>query len=194
MNKKQEKILNTSTKLFIQYGVKKTTMDDIANTGNISKVTIYKYFGDKESLYLAVGKFIFEHYLYLLKNHVSNDKVIDEKLANVMDTLVDFVISNKLTLCEDLSKLNDALQSEYCNFNAEYKRSITRLIDEGRDIGKIKKEISSDIVFYYIDMGISYFQNNVDYRQKMLSDTAFQNEFIDFILSNIFIKDGEYNN
>lgn len=187
MNTKQEKILNSSIKLFIQYGIKKTTMDDIANSANVSKVTIYKYFGDKESLYLSVGKSIFRHYLAILDYQVDENTITDKKLANVMDTLIDLVVSNKLTLCEDLSRLNDKLQDEYNSFNTEYKQLITRLVDEGKQADKIKKDISSEIAFHYIDMGISYFQNNVEYRQKMLNDNEFQSKFMDFILSNIFI-------
>lgn len=194
MNAKQEKILITTIKLFIQYGIKKTTMDDIAHTANVSKVTIYKYFGDKDSLYLAVGTSIFEHYLFLLKEQVNQEEPLDKKLIRVMDTLTDFVASDKLTLCKNLSGFNDALENEYYNFNTEYKHLITKLIDEGKQIGTIKQGISSDIAFYYIDMGVSYFQNNIDYRQKMLNEPAFQNEFMDFILSNIFIKEGENNN
>jgi AcrR family transcriptional regulator len=52
MNIKAEKILNTTIKLFIHEGVKKTTMDEIAEKANVSKVTIYKYFIDKDTLYL----------------------------------------------------------------------------------------------------------------------------------------------
>lgn len=193
MINKQQKILNSAIKLFIQYGMRKTTMDDIAQRANVSKVTIYKYFGDKESLYLEVGKSIFEKYMSILHRQVNTDESIDNKLHNVINTLTDFVVKNHLTLCKDLSRLNDSLEEEYAYFNAEYKLLITQLIDEGKNIGRIKNNINSNIAFYYVDMGISYFQNNIDYRERMLNDTAFQNEFMTFILSNIFIKDGEYN-
>ena len=51
MNKKENKILNTTINLFIRDGIKKVTMDDIAEYAKSSKVTVYKYFVDKDTLY-----------------------------------------------------------------------------------------------------------------------------------------------
>jgi len=36
--------------LFMQYGLKSVSMDDIANKMGISKKTIYQYYADKEAL------------------------------------------------------------------------------------------------------------------------------------------------
>lgn len=43
-------ILEKSIKIFLKFGFKSTTMDDIANKMAISKKTIYKYFKNKEQL------------------------------------------------------------------------------------------------------------------------------------------------
>jgi len=43
-------ILKKSIKIFLKFGFKSTTMDDIANKMAISKKTIYKYFKNKEQL------------------------------------------------------------------------------------------------------------------------------------------------
>ena len=46
----KEKILEKAGEIFVKYGVKRVTMDDIANSLSISKKTIYKYFRNKEKL------------------------------------------------------------------------------------------------------------------------------------------------
>jgi len=46
----KEKIINRATEMFLKYGFKSVTMDDIANDMGISKKTIYKYFINKEVL------------------------------------------------------------------------------------------------------------------------------------------------
>ena len=43
----REKILDTAGNMFLNYGFKSVTMDDIANEIGISKKTIYKYFQNK---------------------------------------------------------------------------------------------------------------------------------------------------
>jgi len=51
----QEKILNTTTEMFLQYGFKSVTMDDIAEKLGISKKTIYAYYSTKNKLVQASG-------------------------------------------------------------------------------------------------------------------------------------------
>ncbi|MGB1269510.1 MAG: TetR/AcrR family transcriptional regulator [Flavobacteriaceae bacterium] len=54
----REKILDTTGKMFLNYGFKSVTMDDIANEMGISKKTIYKYFQNKVDLVDASTDFV----------------------------------------------------------------------------------------------------------------------------------------
>ncbi|WP_423127084.1 TetR/AcrR family transcriptional regulator [Gaoshiqia sp. Z1-71] len=48
------RIVNTATRLFLRYGFKNVTIDDIACEGHLSKKTIYQHFPDKEQIISAV--------------------------------------------------------------------------------------------------------------------------------------------
>lgn len=48
------RILEQARELFMQYGLKSVSMDDICNRLGMSKKTIYQYFADKEELVSAV--------------------------------------------------------------------------------------------------------------------------------------------
>ncbi|WP_052272797.1 TetR/AcrR family transcriptional regulator [Flavihumibacter solisilvae] len=50
----RERILARAKDLFMQYGIRSVSMDDIASEIGISKKTIYQYFADKEELVSAV--------------------------------------------------------------------------------------------------------------------------------------------
>ena len=55
MNKKKsEIILQMARKLFARYGLKKTSMDDIAAEAKIGKATIYYYFKSKQEIFKTV--------------------------------------------------------------------------------------------------------------------------------------------
>ena len=56
----KEKIIAESTKLFLSYGVKSVTMDDIAKHLSMSKKTIYQFFKDKEEVVLLATQAHFE--------------------------------------------------------------------------------------------------------------------------------------
>jgi AcrR family transcriptional regulator len=47
-------ILDTAKKMFGRYGLKKTSIDEIARIARVAKGTIYNYFGSKDQVYLEV--------------------------------------------------------------------------------------------------------------------------------------------
>jgi AcrR family transcriptional regulator len=46
----KERILEKAHELFMQYGIRSVSMDDIANSLGMSKKTLYQYFVDKDEL------------------------------------------------------------------------------------------------------------------------------------------------
>ena len=50
----KERILEKATELFMQYGIRSITMDEIAAQLGISKKTIYQFFTDKDAMVEAV--------------------------------------------------------------------------------------------------------------------------------------------
>ncbi|TBW27917.1 TetR/AcrR family transcriptional regulator [Gramella sp. KN1008] len=55
----KEKILNTAAEMFLHYGFKSVTMDDIAEKLGMSKKTIYNYYPTKTKLVHAAATHIF---------------------------------------------------------------------------------------------------------------------------------------
>jgi len=51
---KLEAILTTAKKIFARYGLRKTSLDEIARMARVAKGTIYNYFGSKDRVYLEV--------------------------------------------------------------------------------------------------------------------------------------------
>jgi AcrR family transcriptional regulator len=66
----QERILQKATDLFVRYGIRSITMDEIALQLGISKKTIYQFYADKNELVDAV----LETYLQQNKNCCEKDK------------------------------------------------------------------------------------------------------------------------
>ena len=49
-------LLEEGERLFITYGLKKVTIDDIVKTVNIAKATFYKFYEGKEYLFLDIAQ------------------------------------------------------------------------------------------------------------------------------------------
>ncbi len=51
---KLESILSVAKSLFARYGVRKTSLEEVAKLARVAKGTIYNYFGSKDRVYLEV--------------------------------------------------------------------------------------------------------------------------------------------
>ncbi|HOO34041.1 MAG TPA: TetR/AcrR family transcriptional regulator [Thermotogota bacterium] len=184
--KKAEKILNTTIKLFLHKDIRKITMDEIAAFCNVSKVTLYKYFTDKDTLLFNIGRVIFSDYQKQLEVVTGSDEPLKKKLYDFLAVITEFKDCGKLDLCRELAKCNIDVTDEYKRYLETYKQSMMVLIDSGIEEGMIKKELNREHVFHYIDMGVIYYQKDSIYRNRMLNDHQFQLEFLTFFINNIF--------
>ncbi|WP_239257220.1 TetR/AcrR family transcriptional regulator [Listeria ilorinensis] len=159
--RKELQILEASEKLFMQYGVKKTSIAEIAKEANVSQVTIYNYFENKTNL----AHQVFLHYV---------SKATDDFIQLVNSSLafpekIKHLIFNEKMLAQNMNPDFYAyLMEEYSldadfatQYNEEYVNPLLRkLFDEGKEAGYIDPNINPDALFIYVQMLISYAQNS----------------------------------
>ncbi|PKN34537.1 MAG: hypothetical protein CVU61_08535 [Deltaproteobacteria bacterium HGW-Deltaproteobacteria-19] len=76
-----EAILTTARKMFARYGLKKTSLDEIARTARVAKGTIYNYFGSKDQVYLGVLRGEAEEIVRNVLSAMEKVAAPEEKLA-----------------------------------------------------------------------------------------------------------------
>ncbi|MEX1308390.1 MAG: TetR/AcrR family transcriptional regulator, partial [Eubacteriales bacterium] len=74
MNKKAGEILNKTITLLVKTGGLGVSMDEVAAFAGVSKMTIYKYFSDKTTLFDKAGKAVMARSMAELSDTVHNDK------------------------------------------------------------------------------------------------------------------------
>jgi AcrR family transcriptional regulator len=79
---RKEQILRTATDIFSRFGIKKSTMDEIAQKIRMGKSTLYHYFKNKEEIFLAVVKKEEETLKKRLTESVQNASTPQEKFRN----------------------------------------------------------------------------------------------------------------
>jgi AcrR family transcriptional regulator len=81
-NQKEMELLIAVTELFMKYGIKSLTMDDISRHLGISKKTLYQHVSDKKDLVKKALEFAIENDQCMLGDIASNEEnAIDELLA-----------------------------------------------------------------------------------------------------------------
>lgn len=77
---KEEQILDAAHPLFVRYGPRKTTIDDIAKAAGLGKGTIYLYFESKEQIFAASVRRNCEAFLDVIERGVSSESDVAAKL------------------------------------------------------------------------------------------------------------------
>ncbi|TLG76766.1 TetR/AcrR family transcriptional regulator [Culicoidibacter larvae] len=150
--KKQTAIIAASIQLFGKYGYKKTNIKMIAQEANVSQVSIYNYFENKENLVLACVKFLMQDILDKSKVILSEPISFEEKLNKVMQLCNgDF---NAIIQEHFSSTLND--DSGFLQLLVEtssvYKSEIYKLyIQAGKDEGWINKDLATESILEFIN-------------------------------------------
>jgi AcrR family transcriptional regulator len=185
MEKKAQKILDATTILFLRDGIKKATMDEIARSAKVSKMTVYKYFADKDTLYLYVGRQMLAQHAAELAAVAALQTTVFQKFSAALGSISAFADSGKFALCEELAAYNHALDEEWARYLQSYRNTLYALIGEGMAAGRMKPLLDCDMIFHYIDMGVVYYQKNEAYRGRMRANAGFQQRFMDFFIGNI---------
>lgn len=149
MDKRKEKIITIAGNLFALYGLKKTTLVDIAKEANMAKATLYYYFKNKQDIFAEVIK----KESLILSNEL--EKAID-KTNDPKEKIENYI----LTRMKHLRKLTNyyrTITDEYLEY--------TLFVDYVRK-DFIEKEIQTLIEI------LEYGVNRNDFQVKELHSTA----------------------
>jgi len=143
-------IINGAKKLMQQYGLKKTTMEDIAKAAGKSKSTLYYYFKDKEEIFDRVINLEIDEFFNTVKTAVN-------KQADAISMLKTYIVTKVKTLREKINlytfavenDLQGRLNKEFTNLRNRYdneeKKMISSILTKGVETSLFKKEITQEI-------------------------------------------------
>ncbi len=85
---KHESILAAAERLFVRYGFKKTTIEDVATEAGVGKGTIYSYFRGKEELLLAYSDRCWDQILAEARRTAARPGHLQVRLAETMKAIL----------------------------------------------------------------------------------------------------------
>ncbi len=142
----RERIVQSAIECFSKYGFDRTRMDDISQTANLSKGTLYLYFKSKEDLFYAICE--------------NNLKVLKEQLSQIFVTTKDDLLFDAEQFYDNLHKLEKrGNEKVFFEIVAESSRNpkLQRILYEQRT--KI-----FDVVKEYLDLQVQkgFFRKDID--------------------------------
>jgi AcrR family transcriptional regulator len=79
---KHEQILAVAGPLFARFGLRKTTIDDIAQAAGLGKGTIYLYFTSKEEIFQSVARDCCEQLMTRLRVELAREATVEGRLRH----------------------------------------------------------------------------------------------------------------
>ncbi|MBP7400702.1 MAG: TetR/AcrR family transcriptional regulator [Chitinophagales bacterium] len=104
MTIEEQKILERCERLFLRYGAKSVTMDDVARELAISKKTLYQYFSSKDELVHKVTTFHFQHHDEVVNTICSTSKDAISEMLQITEWVTQHLKDMNPSLMYDLSK------------------------------------------------------------------------------------------
>jgi AcrR family transcriptional regulator len=143
----KEKIVIKSTDLFLTYGFKSVTMDEIANALGISKKTIYVYFKNKTKLVEAVA-------FHLFDTICGGIDCIFEKSANPIEELYEVKMFVMQHLKDEKASPQFQLKKYYVDIYdmlrfkqfEKMHESVTRSLHHGIETGVFRSSINVEFI------------------------------------------------
>ncbi|MEG1612628.1 MAG: TetR/AcrR family transcriptional regulator [Clostridia bacterium] len=145
---KRRKIMNSAMAIFAKNGYKKTAVDDIVALAEISKGSIFYYFGSKKKFYLYLYEYSVKLTNDTVLSHVDrrdNDffsrvnKIMQIKLCVITDYPDMYAFSIKANRETDLDVVEDILR-----INRLYRADVMTYAIEGINRARFKSEVYID--------------------------------------------------
>jgi AcrR family transcriptional regulator len=143
----RKKILKGAESLFMKYGVRSISMDDIARHLSVSKKTLYQHFADKEDIVtMTCQAHIVEMSSEFEDIQKSAKNAIDE-LAKISICLKESSEEMNPSLLFDLQKYHPRAWSVWLNHKNNFIReSVIRNLKQGIEEGYFRPEIDKQVI------------------------------------------------
>ena len=136
--------------LFMQYGLRSVSMDDIANNLGISKKTIYQYYVDKDQLVDEVIGDIIKHNHECCEQDIASAENAVDEIFLAIDFMMEIFQSMNPSLLFDMQKYHPGSFQKFQKHKNDYLYSmIKHNIERGMKEELYRPEIKADVLARY---------------------------------------------
>jgi len=122
----KERIKIQATDLFMRYGIRSVSMDDIANNLGMSKKTIYQYYADKDELVDAVINDEITHNENCCQADINQSDNAVHELFLAMDMVLEMFKSMNPSVLYDMEKYHPRAFQKFLKHKNDYLYNVIR--------------------------------------------------------------------
>jgi len=133
--------------LFMRYGVRSVSMDEVANQLGMSKKTIYQFYADKDALVEDVIDIEINNSQSQCSQHKNKSENAVHEIFMAMDMLLELLTKMNPTVIFDMERYHPAAFKKYNDYKNKFLYAIIKEnLDKGKHDGLYREEIQTDIM------------------------------------------------
>lgn len=188
----KEEFLEKSAQLFLEYGSKTLTMDEIAREFGMSKKTLYQKYRNKEALLEEVLDYKLRHIMckmhYLdstIENAVERMFCKDEEMESMLN-------SNKSTMVKQLIKYYPAIfTSHISKLSGQFSEILIKIIIKGRQQGYYRNDFDAEYYSKFFFQLLMSYDSSPYLGTENMDRKTFHDEVVMFYMNAITTEKGK---
>lgn len=143
----QERIVKKAHELFMRYGIRSVSMDEVANHLGMSKKTIYQFYEDKDALVEDVIDIEIADKQGECKRHRNRSENAIHEIFMATDMLLELLTHMNPALIFDLEKYHPQAFTKYNQYKNSFLYTLIRdNIEWGEKEGLYREEVMADVM------------------------------------------------
>ncbi|MCC5920315.1 MAG: TetR/AcrR family transcriptional regulator [Cyclobacteriaceae bacterium] len=188
----KEQILEVASNLFLRYGIRSVTMDDICRELGMSKKTLYQYFSDKETLVESVTNTHLACEEKEIEALIANSGDVIEMFTNISKHMRESLNQMNPVVMYDLQKYYKKSWKRFVKFKRDhFPTQMEKILRQGMDQGIFRNDIKPDILAVMRLEQVEMIFDDEIYPRKKFNFSEVQMEVYRHFLRGILTAEGE---
>lgn len=180
MTPKQKKLMDTALALFQKRGFKSVTVEEICRTADVSKMTFYKHFRNKEDLVLQIIKNLYEGAIDKGKTILKSSKPHRERIADLLEWKIQMLDQFTPSMLLDMKDFDPALVHFIQEKSSESLSLFEDFIRDGQKDGVFRENLNIGFLMHIFQiLSNSFYSENLE--QYFTSYEDYIREYLDFL-------------
>jgi len=187
----RDKILQGALELFLKYGIRSVSMDDIARHLSISKKTIYQYFVDKDDIVTQATT-----------NHMVHTKADFDNLTKVSKNALDELMRIQMFMRKNMQDMNPSLLFDLKKYhnkawsawidhkNKDIRESVVRNLKQGIEEGLYRSNLNPEILAVLRVESIQWVYDNPTLTSEKYKPVDIQTQMLDHFMYGLLTEKG----
>ncbi len=175
-------LVTTSKDLFVRYGIKRVTIEEICKTSKVSKMTFYKFFRNKDDLVMKIMNDMMDEGQGTFDRIMASDLPFHEKMVQFIKLKTDYANQISMEFYQDFINYSP----EVHKYVIERSQKSIGIMMAAFNEAQQKGEIRSDLDLNFLSFLLGKIQDMAEDLSEMFDDTEeFARQFMNFFMYGI---------